>query len=169
MISCRRLADGYGCRSEPTALLHRACLAANQEEHVMCTRCYLGTIVAFSLLAPRLVNAEEAVAIAAGNNLLVFDTANPGATTIRAVVGLDVNETIRGIDYFATTGDLLACTVTTGSASNSTIKAYRINPATGEAVLLGSAGAIAGAADIPTGFDNNPTVGRLRYVNTNDE
>lgn len=134
----------------------------------MRTRCLLGIIICASCsLQP--AAAEEAVAVVASNNLLIFDTGNPGTTTIRPVTGLGTNETIRGIDYFATTGDLLACTVTTGSASNSIINAYRINPATGEAVLLGSAGAIAGAADVPTGFDNNPTVGRLRYVNTNDE
>ena len=38
------------------------------------------------------------------------------------------------------------------------------------ATLVGqTAAALAGAADVPTGYDFNPVVDRIRYVNTNDE
>jgi hypothetical protein len=106
-----------------------------------------------------------------GNILIRFDSATPG--TIQAAVnvtGLGLNETLRGIDFRPRTGQLIGSTVTTGSANNSVVRTYRINPLTGAATLIGAtAAALAGAGDVPTGFDFNPTVDRIRYVNTNDE
>ena len=54
---------------------------------------------------------------------------------------------------------------------------YRIDPATGQATLVGASSfSLPGAGDVPSGFDFNPAVGtngiaidRIRYVNTNDE
>jgi hypothetical protein len=133
-------------------------------------RCLLRTLVVCIPFAARAVQAEEAVAIVANNTLLIFDTNNLGTTTARPVIGLGTNETIRGIDYRATTGELQACTVTTGSVANSVIKTYRIDHTTGIANLVGTTSiGLAGAADVPTGFDRNPVVDRMRYVNTNDE
>jgi hypothetical protein len=57
----------------------------------------------------------------------------------------------------------------TGSIVNSVIKTYRIDPDTGAALLVGATTALAGAGDVPAGFDFNPAVDRMRYVNTNDE
>jgi Domain of unknown function (DUF4394) len=60
--------------------------------------------------------------------------------------------------------------VTTGSAANSVLSTYRVDPGTGAATFVGAtAAALAGAADVPTGWDFNPVVDRIRYVNTNDE
>lgn len=134
--------------------------------------CLLATFVGAILFAAGVAQAEEAVAIVADNTLLIFDTENLGTTTARPVIGLGSFEIIRGIDYRASTGELLACTVVTSSVANSVIKTYRIDHTTGAAILVGTtAVALAGAADVPTGFDRNPvvTVDRMRYVNTNDE
>ncbi len=106
-----------------------------------------------------------------GNVLIRFESANPSQTsTIGTVTGLGANETIRGIDFRPRTGQLYASTVVTGSAANSVIRTYTINPLNGQASLVGqTAAALAGAGDVPTGYDFNPTVDRIRYVNTNDE
>jgi hypothetical protein len=109
--------------------------------------------------------------ITPGNVLIRFDSASPGqVTTIGAVSGLGSNETIRGIDFRPRTGQLYASTVATGSAANSVITTYTINPLNAQATLVGAtAAALAGAGDVPTGYDFNPTVDLIRYVNTNDE
>src|SRR5688572_12930983 len=103
------------------------------------------------LLGARIAPAT-ALAVTPGNGVLVFDTDTPG--TIDAtmpVTGLGANETLRGIDFRPTTSELIGVTVTTGSAANSFLKTYRIDPDTGAAVLVGAtAAALAGAGDVPT-------------------
>lgn len=78
---------------------------------------------------------------------------------------------MRGIDFRPATGQLYASAVVTGSAANSVVFTYVIDPATAVATPVGqTAAALFGAADVPTGYDFNPTsVDRIRYVNTNDE
>lgn len=105
-----------------------------------------------------------------GNALIRFDSANPTATTSVGVVsGLIAGQTLVGIDFRPRTGQLIGSAVTTGSAANSPISTYVINPTTGVATLIGTAPALPGAGDIPSGYDFNPTVDRIRYVNINDE
>lgn len=131
-----------------------------------------GIAMAAALLAFAAVpaRADQAVALMSPNTLAVFDTATPTTVTFRAVTGLGVNETIRGIDVRPADGKLYAVTVTTGSAANSIIRTYRLDPGTGAATFIGgTAAALAGAADVPSGVDFNPVVDRIRYVNTNDE
>ncbi len=143
----------------------------------------LGAAVALAALAlgAAPAAAEQAVAILPGNVLIRFDTATPGTiASSTAVSGLAANQTIRGIDVRPATGKLYASTVVTGSAANSVIQTYTIDPATGSATFVGeTAAALAGAADIPSGYDFNPAltanglglVDRMRYVNSgvNDE
>ncbi len=106
-----------------------------------------------------------------GNALIRFDSASPNqVTVIGTIFGIGANETVRGIDFRPRTGQLFASTVTTGAAANSTIFTYTINPLNAQATFVGAtAAALAGAGDVPTGYDFNPTVDRIRYVNTNDE
>jgi Domain of unknown function (DUF4394) len=114
--------------------------------------------------------AERAVGVIAPNTLIVFDTAAPSAVTFRSITGLGANESVRGIDRRPANGQLYAVTVTAGSAANSILTTYTVNPDTGAATFVGAtAAALAGAGDIPTGLDFNPVVDRIRYVNTNDE
>lgn len=110
--------------------------------------------------------------ITAGNVLIRFDSASPAnVTTVGLVSGLGAGETIRGIDFRPRTGQLIASTVTTGSANNSAITTYRINPLNAQATLIGTVPAttLPGAADVPTGYDFNPTVDRIRVVNSANE
>ena len=114
--------------------------------------------------------AEPAAAIRPGNALIVFDTATPAKGSSHAITGLGVNESVWGIDVRPATGGVYISTVTTGSAANSQIKTYTIDTNTGVATFVGqTAAALAGAADVPTGYDFNPAFDVIRYVNTNDE
>ncbi|HEV7770341.1 MAG TPA: DUF4394 domain-containing protein [Solirubrobacterales bacterium] len=117
--------------------------------------------------------AEQAVAILPGNLMIRFDTTAPTVVTSSiTVTGLAPNQTIRGIDVRPATGQLYAMTVATGSANNSAVQTYTIDPATAAATLVGPSGfPLAGAGDVPSGYDFNPigTIDRIRYVNINDE
>lgn len=103
-------------------------------------------------------------------NLLRFDSESPGTVETVAITGLGANQTLRGIDFRPATGELYGVAATTASAANSIAFTYVINPVTGAATPVGqTAAALAGFADVPGGFDFNPTVDRIRVVNTNDE
>ncbi len=110
-------------------------------------------------------------ALSEANQLLRFDSATPG--TIDATVsftGFGAGESLRGIDFRPETSELFAVSVATGSANNSIVHTYVVNPTTGALTVVGAtAAALAGAGDVPTGFDFNPSVDRLRYVNANNE
>lgn len=110
-------------------------------------------------------------ALTSTNSLLVFDSATPGTIddTI-PITGLAVGDSMRGIDFRPATGELFGMSVPVGSANNAIVKTYRIDPATGGATFIGqTAAALAGAGDVATGFDFNPTVDRMRFVNANNE
>lgn len=135
----------------------------------------VGVAAAFGPLATP-ASAETVAAIAPGNVLWLFDTASPGNVTTRDITGLGPAETVRGIDVRPVTGQVFIVTATTGAAANSVLRTYTLEIATGVATLIGgTAAAIAGAADVPTGWDFNPAlaaglpIDRTRYVNTNDE
>jgi len=109
------------------------------------------------------------IALTGNNQLLRFDSATPNTIqSTLAITGLGANETVRGIDFRPRTGQLIASTVTTGSVSNSIVRTYSVNALTGAATFIGASASLSGAADVPGGYDFNPTVDRLRYVNTND-
>jgi Domain of unknown function (DUF4394) len=119
-----------------------------------------------SLVGAAPATAEPAAALLPGNSLLLFDTATPATTTALPVTGLGVGETLSGIDQRPNTLGLYGMTVSTGSANNSMVKIYALDPASGQATLVGgTASPLPGAADVPGGFDFNPIVDRMRYVN----
>ena len=129
------------------------------------------------LAAP--ASAETIAAILPGNTLGLFDSASPAQVTTRSITGLAFAQTVRGIDVRPVSGEVFIVSATTGSASNSGLQLYTLDVNTGRATLIGAtAAALAGAADIPSGFDFNPAlsitgvpIDRVRYVNggTNDE
>jgi hypothetical protein len=132
-------------------------------------RLALGLVAAATLVVAAPARAEPAAALLSGNNLLLFDTSTPTTTTAVPVTGLGVNETLAGIDQRPATLGLYGVTVTTGSASNSIVRTYAIDPASGQATLIGATTPLLGAGDVATGLDFNPTVDRIRYVNVNNE
>jgi len=133
-------------------------------------RALLIALVGLAVAAPA-ASAVPLVALTPSNGLLYFDSASPAAATgATTVSGLGAAETIRGIDGRPRTGELYAVTATTASAANSIVRTYVIPRASAFAIPVGaSAAALAGWADVPAGWDFNPTVDRVRLFNTNDE
>jgi Domain of unknown function (DUF4394) len=131
--------------------------------------CLGAAIAAVATLATP-AHADRGLAVLTGNRIAVFDVANPTAITTHAITGLGASETVRGADLRAANGVVYAFTVVTGSAANSVVKTYTIDPGTGAAAFVGATpAALAGAGDIPSGWDVGPRVDRMRLVNTNDE
>lgn len=117
---------------------------------------------------------QPVVGLGAGGATLVrFNSTTPGTTNTVNVSGITAGETLVGIDFRSTTGELIGFGVNDG-ADTGTL--YRVDPQTGGATVLvpGSAGSIAFvsggvATDLPPaasgyGFDFNPTVDRIRVV-----
>ncbi|HVE49218.1 MAG TPA: DUF4394 domain-containing protein [Casimicrobiaceae bacterium] len=105
--------------------------------------------------------AEVLYGLTTANALITFDSATPGAVTAPvAITGLQVGETLVGIDFRPATGGLYGV----GNAS----LLYLINPITGAATQVGATGqfAVNGTA---FGFDFNPTVDRIRLTSNNDQ
>ena len=114
-------------------------------------------LLAFLLvLSATQTRAEPLVVVTTTNVLRTFDSATPGTiTTSVAVTGLQAGETILGIDRRPANGLIYAL--------GSTSRLYIINPTTGAATQVGSAGAftLSGTA---FGVDFNSVVDRLRVV-----
>ena len=108
------------------------------------------------------VQAEPLVVYTTSNRLLTFDSATPGTISSNvAIVGLQTNESLRGIDYRPANGLLY------GLSNENRI--YIVNPLTGSAVLVST---LSVALSNPGGFfgvDFNPTVDRLRVVGSDDQ
>lgn len=94
--------------------------------------------------------------VTTGNSLVRFNSARPGTllSTV-AITGLQGGESVLGIDVRPATGQLFAL--------GSTSRLYVINPLTGAATQVGTAGAFT-LSGTDFGFDFNPTVDRIRVV-----
>jgi hypothetical protein len=120
-------------------------------------------LIALALVAAITSTAQAALifaiaptAVAPGSSLLTFDSATPGTVTAPlAVTGLQAGEFLLGIDFRPANGQLYGL--------GSTSRLYNIDPATGAATQLGSAGAFT-LSGTSFGFDFNPTVDRIRVV-----
>jgi Domain of unknown function (DUF4394)/FG-GAP-like repeat len=116
--------------------------------------------------------ASSILALTSSNTLIRFDSAAPGTIQSSvAITGLQsMNESAIGIDFRPRTGQLFLTTVPTGVAANALVRTYSLNALTGAATFVGSIpNTVPGAADVPSGYDFNPTVDRIRVVNANDE
>jgi len=107
-----------------------------------------------------------------GTMLLRFSSAAPGSAVTVAITGVVAGESLAGIDYRPQTGQLYALGIT-DAANTATL--YVLDPQTGAATAVGTAGAVAfvDAAGMPVdlpaaasgyGFDFNPTVDRIRVT-----
>lgn len=102
--------------------------------------------------------AEPIVVVNNTNLLINFDSATPGAVTTTAVTGLQVGQTLIGIDYRASDG-LLYGLGRVGFAGITSV--YTINPMSGVATFLSN---LSAPTTNPAGIDFNPTNSQLRYV-----
>jgi hypothetical protein len=110
----------------------------------------------------------------ATNALLQFNTASPAVATTVPVTGLIAGEMLAGIDWRPRTGQLMALGVNVANGTGSATL-YRLDPQTGVATVIGTAGSIANGAGSPIdlahassfGFDADPTTDRIRVVTNN--
>jgi hypothetical protein len=115
----------------------------------------------FALALSATASAEGLVGLTTTNRLVAFDSATPGSIVASiAITGLQANETILGIDFRPANHVLYGL--------GSTSRLYSLDPTTGAATQIGSAGAFTlnGTA---FGFDFNPTVDRIRVVSNNGQ
>ncbi|MGH2794339.1 MAG: DUF4394 domain-containing protein, partial [Actinomycetota bacterium] len=96
-------------------------------------------------------------------NLLQFRAGNPQRTSAKAVTGLPLGVSLKGIDFRPASGDLYAL------GSDKVV--YRVNPRTAIAVAEGPAFESAPAALVGDriGFDFNPTVDKIRVTSDADD
>ena len=108
------------------------------------------------LVAASTARAEPLIGLTGQNALVSFDSATPATVSATVpVTGLAAGESLLAIDRRPATGQLYGL----GSAS----RLYTINPSTGAATQVGSAGAFT-LSGTSFGFDFNPTVDRIRVV-----
>lgn len=117
--------------------------------------------------------ATPLIALSAdGTQLSRFLSTAPGTVATVTIAGVTAGETLVGIDYRPATGQLFSFGVN-ATTDNGTV--YIIDPQTGAASVVGTAGMVAFvttagvAVDLPLasagyGFDFNPTVDRIRVV-----
>jgi Domain of unknown function (DUF4394) len=118
-------------------------------------------------------NGTAMIALASGGaSLIRFNSATPSTVSTVAVTGITSGETLVGIDFRPATGELMGFGV---NATTDTGTLYRLDPQTGAASAIGSAGSISfvnssgSPIDFPAtgvgyGLDFNPTVDRIRVV-----
>ena len=112
------------------------------------------------------VQAITAWGLTNNNQLVRFNTQNPNAATTMPITGLPAGVTLTGIDFRPATGQLYAYgTDPTGLVTRAL---YTINLMTGAATFVANVDAPIMATG-SFGFDFNPTVDRIRIVNTLDE
>ena len=95
-----------------------------------------------------------AFAVDSSNNLIIFNPNTPGTSKTQAITGLQVAETVVGIDIRPATGQLYAL--------GSTGRVYMLSTA-GVATMVG-AGPAQALSGTEFGFDFNPLVDRIRVV-----
>ncbi|WP_293219185.1 MULTISPECIES: DUF4394 domain-containing protein [unclassified Microcoleus] len=99
-----------------------------------------------------------AYALTPDNRIVGFSLANPGSViSDLPVTGLQAGESLLGIDYRPANGVLYGV----GSSN----RLYTVNPKTGEANSVGSGQFAVPLTQGAVGFDFNPTVDRIRFVN----
>jgi hypothetical protein len=120
-------------------------------------------------LAPVSAHADTAMALLPGNAFVTFDTASPAVVaSFGTITGLSAGDAVRAIDVRPADGKLYAAAVSSGLLTNSVVRTYSIDPATGAATLVGATAALPLAGDVATGWDFNPLVDRIRYLNVNE-
>lgn len=127
---------------------------------------------------PMLEVLEDRLVLAAayalsGSSLLSFDTDTPGTTSSIAISGVDMSESLVGIDFRPQNGHLYGLGV---NAAANTASLYDISTRTGLATAVGAVSSIAfttngaAAVDLPDpatvgyGVDFNPAADRFRVV-----
>jgi hypothetical protein len=114
---------------------------------------------AAALLAAGAASAVPMYGTTAANQLVTFDSATPGTATSIPITGLQMGETVVGIDQRPANGSFYAL--------GSTGRLYLLNVSTGAAIAISATPVtLTGTA---FGFDFNPTVDRIRVISDADQ
>ena len=117
-------------------------------------------LLVFFAIGMSQVNAATVYGLTSTNQLVSFDSSSPGTvTTIGAITGLQVGETVYGIDFRPATGQLYAL------GSNSRI--YTVNRTTAAATFVGALTTTLSGTNF--GFDFNPVADRIRIISDTDQ
>jgi hypothetical protein len=113
--------------------------------------------------------ASALIGLTSNNSLIRFDSAAPGTTTTVAITGLQggATEILQGIDFRPRTGQLFAIGIVLGATDM--VRTYTIDPISGVATQVPGSSPVSVTSGTFYGTDFNPTVDRIRVVNTNDE
>lgn len=136
-----------------------------------CTRAAVAVLATTSLASCALfkpkeeegtLRAESVVAVTASNRLVTFNAGRPQRITASvAVTGLEAGEGLLGIDFRPANGKLYA--------AGTTGRLYMIDATTGAASAVGAGNYFAANVAGDSGFDFNPAVDRIRFVNERGE
>jgi hypothetical protein len=111
--------------------------------------------------SPALAEPMFAVTGGAPPQLWSFDSATPEAATSKPIGGLQLNESVLGLDARPATGQLYAL--------GSTSRLYTINPATAAATQVGTGTFSTPIVGADFGFDFDPTADLVRVVSTSGQ
>jgi hypothetical protein len=128
----------------------------------MRTRTLLSAVVGvtLALAAASPAHAATFIALTSTDGVFQFDSASPGSPgPVYPISGLQQNEQIYGIDFRPATGQLYGV--------GSTSRLYTINPATGQATLVGPLSVPLSGGSF--GVDFNPVADRLRVISDTDQ
>jgi hypothetical protein len=132
-----------------------------------------GTLRGFAVHGAAVPGELPAIALSGdGSQLLRFNTGTPGTQSVATLSGIVAGESLVGIDWRPAGGQLFGVGVNE-VANTGTV--YIIDPQTGVATVVGTAGQLAwvdaglNPVDLPAasagwGIDFNPTVDRIRLV-----
>ncbi|MBC7775418.1 MAG: DUF4394 domain-containing protein [Phycisphaerae bacterium] len=121
--------------------------------------------LALCLLFSHHSNAQTVYALS-GDKMMRFESTNPGAvTTLPPVTGMTAGQTLMGLDFRPTTGQLygMGYNPSTGAA-----QLYTINPTNAVATPVGATTVTLNPNVARFGFDFNPTVDRIRVTGSDN-
>jgi Ca2+-binding RTX toxin-like protein len=119
-----------------------------------------------ALLLPGSATAERLVAVAPGNQLVLFGPTTPSTTATHPITGLvGAGEVVLGIDSRPATGQVFLLSVDGAS----TTRTYTVNPDTGATSLIGQFSVPLLSSGDRYGYDFNPVADRIRVVNTSSQ
>lgn len=116
----------------------------------------IGNLPAGNINGLAIPTAPVAFAVDESNNLLAFNFMSVGTPVSKPITGLQMGETVVGIDFRPVNGQLYAL----GSSS----RIYVLNTSSGAATAVGTSPFTTLLTGTSFGFDFNPTVDRIRCV-----
>lgn len=154
------MSAGFDINPEGTVALTAVMVAGKWELHQVdlttgkLTK--LGALPTGNITGIAIPTAPVSYAIDEMNNLVIINFMKIGTPITKAITGLQMGETILGIDFRPANGQLIAL----GSSS----RLYALNTSSGAATAIGAGPFATLLSGTSFGFDFNPTVDRIRCI-----